>query len=185
MSALLTAVGLGVGAGVNAYATLLVFGLISRLRPGTFSGELADFFSSTPVLITVGVLYTIEFLADKIPTIDHIWDVIHSFIRPAAGALVAWASTVGDLPKGWVVAATILAGSAALGAHAVKATVRGASTVTTAGLGNPVLSIVEDVFAFANAVMAIALPWLVLLMVVLGVLAVAAFLTRARKRQPI
>ena len=185
MSALLTAVGLGVGAGVNAYATLLVFGLIARLRPGTFHGDLAEFFASTPVLIAVAVLYTIEFLADKIPTIDHVWDVVHTFIRPAAGALVAWASSVGDLPQGWVVAATVLAGGAALGAHAVKATVRGASTVTTGGVGNPLLSIVEDVFAFANAVMAIVLPWLVLLMVVLTVLAVVAFLARSKKRQPI
>ncbi|MGH6692806.1 MAG: DUF4126 domain-containing protein, partial [Gammaproteobacteria bacterium] len=86
MSSLLTSIGLGLGAGVNAYATLLVFGLLSRWKPGMFDRELAEFFSSTPVLITVAVLYVIEFLADKIPVVDHAWDAVHTFVRPAAGA---------------------------------------------------------------------------------------------------
>ena len=109
MSTLMTAVGLGLGAGVNAYATLLVFGLISRWRPGMFDGDLATFFSSTPVLIGLGVLYAIEFIADKVPAVDHVWDVIHTFVRPAAGALVGWAATSNQLPQGAVVLATVIA----------------------------------------------------------------------------
>ena len=85
ISSLLTSVGLGMGAGINAYATLLVFGLLARWQPMWFNDDLAHFFASTPVLIVVGVLYVIEFVADKIPTVDHVWDVIHTFIRPAAG----------------------------------------------------------------------------------------------------
>ena len=114
------------------------------------------------MLIVVGVLYLIEFVADKIPTIDHIWDVVHTFIRPVAGALVAFAAVSNQIPRGAVIVATILAGGAALGAHATKATVRGVSTLSTGGLGNPILSIIEDVFAFASALVALLLPWLVL-----------------------
>ena len=66
INSLLTATGLGLGAGVNAYATLLVFGLLSRWHPSLFHDDLATFFASTPVLIVVGVLYLIEFVADKL-----------------------------------------------------------------------------------------------------------------------
>jgi uncharacterized protein DUF4126 len=178
-----TAVGLGLGAGVNAYATLLVFGLLARWKPGMFPSDLAGFFARTPVLIVIGVLYLIEFLADKIPAVDHAWDVIHTFIRPAAGALVGWAATSHDVPKGVVIIASIVAGGAALTTHTAKASLRMASTATTAGLGNPVLSILEDVFAFANAFLAILLPWIVLVMVVLAAITFLAVSNRYRKRK--
>lgn len=158
---LLTSAGLGIGSGINAYATLLVFGLLARWQPGMFHDDLAKFFSSTTVLIILGVLYAVEFIADKIPAVDHVWDVIHTFVRPAAGAVVAWAAVSDQMPRGFVIFASVLAGTAALGAHVTKASVRAASTATTGGLGNPVLSIVEDLFAFVNALIAILLPWLV------------------------
>jgi hypothetical protein len=182
MSTLLTAVGLGLGAGVNAYATLLVFGLLSRWRPTFFEGELAAFFSSTPVLIALGVLYAIEFIADKVPAVDHVWDAIHTFVRPAAGALIGWAATSNQLPEGAVVLATVMAGGAALSTHAAKASVRLASTTTTAGSVNPILSLVEDVFAIGTAFIAVFLPWLVAVVIV--VMAVAFFLLLRRFRKP-
>ncbi|MEA2162887.1 MAG: hypothetical protein QOK37_1014 [Thermoanaerobaculia bacterium] len=163
IASLLTSTGLGLGAGINAYATLLVFGLLSRWQPAMFHDELAHFFATTPVLITLAVLYLVEFAADKIPTVDHVWDVIHTVIRPIAGALVAWAAVSDRIPRGAVIVAAILAGGAALGSHATKAAVRGASTLTTAGVGNPILSLIEDVFAFVNAFVAIFLPWLVII----------------------
>ena len=182
MSTLLTAVGLGLGAGVNAYATLLVFGLLSRWRPTLFDGDLATFFSSTPVLIALGVLYVIEFIADKVPAVDHVWDAIHTFVRPAAGALIGWAATSNQLPQGAVVLATVMAGGAALSTHAAKASVRLASTTTTAGSVNPILSLVEDVFAIGTSFIAVFLPWLVAVVVV--VLVVAFFLLVRRFRKP-
>ena len=180
VASLLTSAGLGVGAGVNAYATMLVFGLLARLRPGMFPADLAHFFSSTPVLIGLGVLYTVEFIADKVPAVDHLWDVVHTFVRPAAGALVAWAAVSDQIPRGAVIVASVLAGTAALGSHVVKASVRGASTLTTGGLGNPVLSVVEDLFAFVNAVVAIFAPLLVLVVIVL----VTLYFIRLRQRPP-
>lgn len=162
IASMLTAAGLGVGSGINSYATLLVFGLLARWQPSMFHDDLARFFATTPVLIVVGVLYAVEFVADKIPAVDHVWDAIHTFIRPAAGALVAWAAVSDRLPHGAVIVASAIAGTAALGAHVTKASVRAASTVTTGGIANPLLSLVEDVFALGNTLVAILLPWLVL-----------------------
>jgi hypothetical protein len=181
ISSFLTAAGLGIGAGINAYATLLVFGLLGRWQPTLFHDDLARFFASTPVLIVVGVLYAIEFVADKIPTIDHMWDVIHTFIRPAAGALVAWAAVSNQIPHGAVIIASILAGGAALGAHATKASVRGASTATTLGMANPILSLIEDVMAFASALIAILLPWLVLVVIAAVILFFIRLYGRVRR----
>ena len=76
---------------------------------------------------------------------------------------MAWAAVSDRIPHGAVILAAVIAGGAALGSHATKATLRGASTLTTGGLGNPVLSVLEDIFAFVNAVIAIFLPWLVIL----------------------
>lgn len=185
LTSILTSAGLGLGAGINAYATLLVFGLLARLRPLTFDGDLAQFFSSTPVLIVVGLLYVIEFLADKIPTVDHIWDVVHTFVRPAAGALAAWGAVSGDVPQGALILASVVAGGAALSAHAAKSSVRAASTVLTGGVANPFLSLIEDVFAFATAVAAILLPVLVIAFVVLAALAIFSMAKRFRKRDAI
>jgi len=181
ISLLLTSAGLGLGAGINAYATLLVFGLVARWQPGIFHDELARFFASTPVLIVVVVLYLVEFAADKVPTVDHVWDVIHTLIRPVAGALVAWAAVSDRIPHGAVILASIIAGGAALGSHATKATVRAVSTMTTAGLGNPVLSLLEDGFAFINAAIAIFLPGLVI--VTLVTIAVLFLLVHRRLRR--
>jgi hypothetical protein len=184
MTSLLTSVGLGLGAGVNAYATMLVFGLLARWRPTMFTGDLAAFFSSTPVLITVGVLYVVEFLADKIPAVDHVWDAIHTFVRPAAGALVGWAAASQEMPQGFVMIASALAGGAALTTHAAKASVRVASTATTGGTANPLLSIVEDIFAFVNAILVILLPWIVAVSLV--VIAIVFFsATRRYRKRPI
>ena len=183
VQSLLTSAGLGIGAGINAYATLLVFGALSRWRPGMFHGELADFFASTPVLITIAVLYAIEFLADKIPTVDHVWDAVHTFIRPVAGALVAWGAASHSVPKGVLIMATIIGGGAALTSHAAKATVRAASTMTTAGTANPVLSVIEDLFAFVNAAIAVFFPWLVLLLLAAVAVVMYALIKRVRKPQ--
>lgn len=163
LGTLATSLGLGVGAGINAYATFLIYGLVARFFP-EFVGrtELSSFFASTPVLITLGVLYTIEFLADKIPAVDHAWDAIHTFIRPLAGALIGWVSASPDAPDALMATAAILGGGAALGSHVAKASLRAVSTATTGGAGNPVLSLIEDFFVLIQSIIAVFLPYLVL-----------------------
>jgi hypothetical protein len=129
-------------------------------------------------------LYVVEFLADKIPAVDHVWDAIHTFVRPAAGALVGWAAASQEMPQGFVMIASALAGGAALTTHAAKASVRVASTATTGGTANPLLSIVEDIFAFVNAILVILLPWIVAVSLV--VIAIVFFsATRRYRKRPI
>ena len=185
ISSMLTSLGLGVGAGVNAYATFLVFGLLGRFMPGHFNGELAEFFASTPVLIFFGVMYAVEFVADKVPAIDHAWDVVHTFIRPLAGAVVALAAANPDMPKGLMVVSAVLSGGAALGSHAAKASLRAGSTATTGGAANPVISVIEDLFVIVNSVAAVFMPVLVIFFALL-IFVPGYFMLRRilRRREP-
>jgi hypothetical protein len=89
------------------------------------------------------------------------------------------------IPRGAVILASVIGGATALGAHASKATLRAVSTATTAGVGNPVLSVFEDAFAFVNAAAAIFLPWLVMLVVVLLSIAILMLRTRLKNRRRI
>jgi hypothetical protein len=180
LTAFSTALGLGIGAGINTYATLLVLGLIARLRPALLPSSLAHTFGSTTVLVIVGVMYLIEFAADKIPAVDHVWDVIHTFIRPLAGAVVALAAARVDLPRPILVAAVLIGGGSALAAHATKASVRAVSTLTTGGMANPILSLAEDFFAFGGSAVAIFLPLLGLAL--LAFLALPLILVLRRRR---
>jgi hypothetical protein len=182
LTILATAIGLGTAAGINAWATLLVYGLLSRFYPSMFQGELPAFFAATPVLVTLGVLYLIEFVADKIPGLDHVWDLVQTLVRPLAGGVVAFASAREDVPPSILVLAAVIGGGAALTSHLGKMSVRGASTATTGGVGNPLLSLGEDLFAFAQATLAIFLPWIVLSMMAVVLLLVGLWVMRRRRR---
>lgn len=185
VSTLLTSIGLGAGAGVNAYATFLVFGLVSRLMPGVFESDFSEFFAQTPVLIVMGVLYAIEFVADKIPAIDHAWDLVHTFIRPLAGAVVALAASSPEVPKSWVVMATILGGGAALGGHLFKSSVRGASTAVTGGVANPLISVAEDAMVIAGTLVAIFWPVFVIFALVLSGLLLIVIVRAIRRKSTV
>lgn len=180
LSFLATAIGLGAAAGVNAWAALLVYGLMARFYPAMFHGELAGFFASTPALITVGVLYLIEFVADKIPAVDHFWDLIQTFVRPFAGAVLALGAAREEMPLAVLVLASVIGGGTALTTHIGKASLRGASTASTGGLANPVLSLIEDVFAFAQTILAIFVPWIMLALALTLFLVLLIWWTRRR-----
>ena len=167
-------------AGLNVYATVATLGLLARADVIVLPSALS-LLTSWWVIAASVALYLIEFVADKIPTVDHVWDVIHTFIRPIAGAVVAFAAVQNQVPRGAVIILTIIAGGVALGAHATKAGVRGASTLTTAGVGNPILSLFEDVFAFASAIAAILLPWLVVLVFIIVTLFFVGLYRRVRR----
>lgn len=184
VSLLGTSLGLGAGAGLNSYATLLVFGLLARFRPGMFPSDLAEFFASTPVLIAVGVLYSIEFVADKIPAVDHVWDVVHTFVRPIAGGFVAVAAAAPGTPRGAIIVASLLAGSTALTGHVAKASIRAASTATTAGTANPILSVIEDILAVMQALAAVFLPVIMVVVLVIFVLFLLLYIWRRMRRVP-
>lgn len=176
--ALSSAAGLGAGSGVNAYASLLVLGLVSRFLPGVLESDASRLLASTPALIVLGVLYTIEFFADKVPAIDHVWDVVHTFIRPVAGGFAAYATMSNDASPALVIGATTLASGTALASHIGKASVRAVSTTTTGGLLNPLLSITEDLLAVTGVLIALFLPLAVLAFLVILTVAVLMFLRR-------
>src|SRR5512140_1798271 len=87
-----TGLGLAAGAGLNAYAVLLVYGGLVRFFPEEYPGGLARILSSTPALIGFAVMFVLEFCADKAPGLDHFWDLLQTVIRPLAGAALAVAS---------------------------------------------------------------------------------------------
>lgn len=161
------AFGLSASAGLNAYLPLLIVAVSARL--GLFElNPPFDAMRSWWVIGALVVLTLIELFVDKIPAVDTVNDVINTAIRPAAGAVLFAASTnvISEISP---VAAIILGLLVAGGVHAAKATLRPAVTATTGGMGNPVVSTVEDVIAALTALAAVVLPWLVVLVAVIGI----------------
>lgn len=163
VTAVITGLGLAGAAGLNAYVPLLVVGVLGRFGVLQLSAPY-DSLSDTPVLVALGVLFAIEFLADKVPGVDSVNDVVQTVVRPAAGAvLMAGSLGIGtDLPP-WVgvVAGIITAG----GIHATKAAARPVVNVSTAGVGGPVVSLVEDGVSLVASLLAVLAPLLLVVLV--------------------
>ena len=162
-----SAFGLSASAGLNAYLPLLIVAVSARLNLFELN-EPFDAMQSWWVIGLLAVLTLIEVLVDKIPAVDTANDVINTVIRPAAGALLfaASANVVNDVSP---VLSIILGLLTAGGVHAAKASLRPAITATTAGVGNPVVSTVEDIIAAITSLLAVLIPWMVLLVAVAGI----------------
>lgn len=141
--------------GAKPYATFFVFGLLLRFGyvvDPLFLDPRFAFFKSTWGLAIFGFLFLIDTIADKIPIIDHISDLIHTVLKPIAGALLGFVA-VGTVQKNDLLGIVALAmavvggGSIALVTHGTKATLRVASTKFTAGFANPAISFGEDILA--------------------------------------
>jgi len=154
-----TAFGLSSSAGLNAYIPLLITGLMARYTDLLTLQQPFDTLENPLVLLTLGVLLVIEMFVDKIPALDTVNDVIHTLIRPAAGAVLfaANAGVVGSMDP---TLAAILGLVAAGSIHATKTAVRPLITASTAGFGNPIVSFIEDVVAFVASLLAIMMPFL-------------------------
>ena len=159
----ITGITLAAPAGVNAYIPLLAvalsqhFGWVQLREP-------FDLLGSWWFIALVAVLLAVELVADKVPAVDHVNDAVQTFVRPAAGGLLAVSSSGTGRVEPWLllVAGVLIAG----GVHAVKAGARPLINASTGGVGAPVVSTVEDVGAAGVSVMAIALPVLTFLLVV-------------------
>jgi uncharacterized protein DUF4126 len=151
-----TAMGLGAVAGINLYATVLAVGLGVNLGLIALSPHLAGLavLGHPLIVLVAGVMYTMEFFADKIPWFDSAWDAIHTFIRPVGGALLA-SRALGDLSPAAEVLAFLLLGGATLATHAAKATTRLAVNASPEPVSNALVSLAE------NGVVALAV-WLAL-----------------------
>ena len=179
-TAILTGMGLAAPAGLNAYIPLLALALADRATTRVTLNAPYDVLSSNLGIAILIVLLTIEVAVDKVPGIDHLNDLIQSFVRPAAGAIAAAAATGGVAainPAIMVLVGVVLAGSV----NAVKVTTRPAVTVGTAGIFNPIVSLAEDAVAVLASIVAIFLPFLVILF--LALFAVSSILLLRRVRQ--
>lgn len=159
----LTALGLATAAGLNAWIPLLATGLLSKYT-GLIDLEGDWTFLEEPlVLAAIALVGVADFVGDKVPAVDHVLHAAGTVVAPVTGTVSALAAT-GDLDvSSGVVAVLGLVG--AEGSHATRMAVRPLSTASTGGLGNPVLSAVEDVISAVLSFLAIALPVLALLLV--------------------
>ena len=184
---LLTQIAMGVSlaacAGLRAFLPLLVVGVAGRMDviPLTRSFEWLE---SGPALVVFGVAVVLELLADKIPFVDHVLDVAETFVKPVAGAVVV-ASVVTELsPLQTTVLAIIAGSSAAVVLHLTKAKLRLVSSATTAGVGNPVLSVTEDAVAVAGTLTSIVVPILALIVLIAGIILIWTLFRRISRSSP-
>ncbi len=146
----------GWASGVNAYATVLVLGLLGRAGVG----EVPDELTKEPILIGAGVMYAIEFVTDKVPLLDNTWDLIHTAIRPAIGSLLGIefsdadqaASTMDDVLAGGG------AGATSLTSHAVKSSLRLGINASPEPFSNIITSLAEDAAVIGVTALAVEHP---------------------------
>ena len=167
------ALGAGFSSGLNLYATVATLGLLQRfgvlrLPPGL------QILSHPWVLAIAIALYLLEFFADKIPYFDTFWDAIHTFIRPPAAALLAFAAA-GAAPPEWRWGAALIAGGVALTSHGAKASARAAVNASPEPFSNWILSFGEDVLAVWLSWMAATHP-VATTIIVVALVTLCAFL---------
>lgn len=180
MDGILSGFGLAGAAGLNAYIPLLILGIASRLGYADLQAPY-DLLGSNVGLGVLALLLLVEVLADKVPGIDHANDVINTVVRPAAGGVLALANSgVGTPHPGFLLILGIITAG---GVHATKATARPLVTATTAGLGNPIISVIEDVVSFGMAILALIAPIVVAILLLLGAFAVFLLIRRLRARR--
>jgi uncharacterized protein DUF4126 len=167
------ALGSGFSSGLNLYATVATIGLLERF--GVLHLPQSMEVLSHPWVLGIAIaLYLLEFFADKIPYFDTIWDVIHTFIRPPAAALLAYAAAGGAAAE-WRWGAALLAGGVALTSHGTKASARAAVNASPEPFSNWFLSFGEDLLAVWLTWMATVHP-LATTVIVAALVAVSAVL---------
>ena len=179
--------GAGFSSGLNLYATIATLGLLQRFGVIHLPDKLQVL--SHPAILAVAIgLYLVEFLADKIPYIDSVWQAVHTFIRPPAAALLAF-SVTGSASEPWRWGAALLAGGVALTSHGTKASARAAANLSPEPLSNWALSLGEDLlavwltwFATAHPTMAIVLVAVLLVVSVFLLYHLFRFLRRTFRR---
>jgi hypothetical protein len=161
LTGIFTAFGLSASAGLNAYIPLLLVGLLARYTSLINLSQPWDTLANPWIILMLCVLVIIEMLADKIPAVNHINDLIQTLIRPAAGAIAfaASANVITDISPVLALASGLLVAGTV---HVAKAgAVRPVVTATTGGAGNIPVSIAEDVVSTVLSFLAIVLPLLV------------------------
>ena len=182
LTTLTTALGSAWLSGINLYATVVTLGLLQRLGLAHLPGDLTVLSHGWVIALAAG-LYAIEFVADKIPFVDSVWDAVHTFVRVPAGAILA-ASAFADFDPAVRVAALLVGGGLALGSHGGKAVTRVAVNTIAPGAGAAV-SVAEDAVAVGSTALMTFFPLVFLALLVLALIATAWLLpaiARARRR---
>jgi hypothetical protein len=185
--AALLGLSLAASTGLNTFLPLFLlagaahFGFFDaqKLLNGNFA-----WVASGGALAALAVATIVEVVGDKIPVVDHALDVFGTVARPAVGAFAAASVFTGADPGTAAIAGLVMGAPIAFGFHAAKAGTRAGSTVTTAGLGNPILSVVEDLAAMGMTLAAIAFPWIMPLVLLLVGLALFLIYRRVRRLFP-
>ena len=162
--------GLGFVSGIRLYSTILAVGLGIRFGFLDVPDALShlDVLASTPVIAVAATVYTVEFVADKIPIVDNIWDMIHTFIRPVGAAIVG-STAVGPVDPGVKLAIALLCGFVALSSHSAKATTRVAVNHSPEPFSNAGISLAEDGLVVGIVWLAIEHPLITLAVVLVAV----------------
>jgi hypothetical protein len=158
-----TTISLGYAAGLNAYGTVFMLGLLGR----TGFGQVPHQLTTTPILIAAGVMFAIEFITDKVPLLDSAWDVLHTAIRPAIGSLLG--ISFADLDKVTgpeTVAVGGASGTTALVAHGLKAGIRLGINTSPEPVSNIIASLTEDGLMAAVVALALKEPFIALAVVI-------------------
>jgi hypothetical protein len=175
---------LAFAAGLNVYATVAVLGLCSRYGLVALPDQFRGF--DHPLVIGVALtMYLVEFVVDKIPWLDSLWDGIHTVIRPIGGAFVAVAA-LGDATPAMRVLAALLGGSIAMTTHVTKAGTRAAANTSPEPFSNWILSFGEDLLAVGFSYGALTHPRLALTLAVVllaAIVACASLIVKAIRRR--
>jgi hypothetical protein len=176
--------GFSFAAGINLYATVAILGLASRFDwvqlPPQFK-----VFDNDIVIGAAIVMYLVEFIADKVPWFDSIWDAVHTVIRPIGGALIAVA-TLGHASPTVQGLVALLGGSLAASTHLTKAGTRAVANASPEPFTNWILSLTEDVFVVGLGFLALKYPAAAALVVMISVVLIvmfAAWIVRALRRR--
>jgi hypothetical protein len=163
--------------GINLYASVFVLGLADRLGWIALPDKLEPL-SAPPVLATAGLLYLFEFVADKIPGFDSLWDSIHTFIRPLGGAALAYLAVGADANPTFQVIAVLLGGTIALDSHLTKSTSRLLINTSPEPFSNWAASLLGDGLVVGLVLLAVSHPLATVIIVLLLILFSLWFLSR-------
>lgn len=188
----MTGFGLATSAGLNAYIPLLSMGLLARFTNLLTLPHDWSWLENGWVMTIVAVLLAVEVVADKIPALDSVNDLVQTFVRPTSGGIVFGSGTSaqtaavtdpGEFARTGQWVAVLIGVITALVVHLTKTAVRPAANAVTAGVAAPVLSTVEDITSVGLVFIAILIPVLVLVVIVALAWGAVALLRRRRRRR--
>ena len=187
LESLLPQIGLAAGAatasGLRLYGTVAALGLLHRLGALHLPAGL-EVLSQVPIIVLASALYVIEFVADKIPAVDTVWDAVHTFIRAPAAAVLGFAA-FSNVSESWRIAAALLCGTIALSSHGIKASTRLAINASPEPFSNWAASFGEDLFTGVLIWLAVSHPLIAVAIagaVVLAAAILAAWIIRMLRR---